>query len=62
MLTGPAIEKALKDAGILKIEIIPWELDEGELGISIEWTGGQSTAHPVKALGDISNRLKKASG
>lgn len=59
MITGAAIYEALQDAGIKEIKIIPWELDQGELGICITWLGGVETAMPVEMLGNIKDRLKK---
>ena len=53
-----SIEKVFSEAGIVEITIIPWELDEGELGINIKWAGGNQTAIPVKTIGDIAARLK----
>lgn len=40
------------------IEIIPWELDDGELGIAFRRANGQFIARAAKMLGSIRERLK----
>jgi GH24 family phage-related lysozyme (muramidase) len=58
-LTGNAITNALRDAGIVHIRIVPWELDEGELGIEIEWGGGQLSSFRVPVPNNVKERLTR---
>ncbi|MCR4297523.1 MAG: hypothetical protein NUV75_02035 [Gallionella sp.] len=45
---------------ISKAEIIAWELDAGELGLSVDWGNGQKAAWFVPCNQTVKNRLQRA--
>ncbi len=49
----------LAEIGLVEVNIIPWELDSGELGVEFVFGGGTRIAHSVPVSDSIKERLCK---
>ncbi len=50
---------ALSEIGLVEVNIISWELDDGELGIEFVFAGGTHISHRVPVPDSIKSRLTR---